>query len=346
MRTTVEEIAALVDGKIVKGPEDRELTNFGALEESQIEDLSFFGNAKYGEALQETSAGAVLVPLECEITPVNSAVIEVENPIMAFDVVIRKFGIEDPALVPGIHPSAHIASDVEVDASSTQVSAGVVIESGCKIGKGSIIGATSTIGADSVVGNDCRLYSQVALREGSILGNRVILHSGVVIGADGYGYEFVDGKHVKIRQAGNVEVHDDVEIGANTTIDRARFGSTVIGEGTKIDNQVQIGHNAKIGKHCLIVAQTGISGSSRLGNYCVVAAQSGIAGHLNIADKTTLGGRAGVIANIDEPGGTYFGYPAKAMKETLKIQMYQKKIPSLVKRIKELEARVNGLESS
>tara|TARA_R110002096_G_scaffold200639_9_gene384693 strand:- start:4884 stop:5924 length:1041 start_codon:yes stop_codon:yes gene_type:complete len=346
MRVSVNEIAKLVEGKILRGPEDRNLTNIGALEEAQPEDLSFFGNAKYGDALRQTSAGAVLVPLDCDIEPEGAAIIAVENPVLAFDVVIRKFGVEDHVLEPGIHPSAHLAPDVELDASAVQVGPGVVIESGCRIGDGTIIGANSTIGMNSTIGTECRLYAQVALREGSVIGDRVILHSGAVIGADGYGYEFVDGRHMKIRQAGNVEIHDDVEIGANTTIDRARFGSTVIGEGTKVDNQVQIGHNAKIGKHCLIVAQTGMSGSSQLGDYCVVAAQSGIAGHLSIAAKTTLGARSGVIADIHEAGGTYFGYPAKAMKDVLKLQMYQKKIPSLLKRVKELEARVKEMESS
>ncbi|MEO0447416.1 MAG: UDP-3-O-(3-hydroxymyristoyl)glucosamine N-acyltransferase, partial [Verrucomicrobiota bacterium] len=182
------------------------------------------------------------------------------------------------------------------------------------------------------------------LREGAILGARVVLHSGCIIGADGYGYEWKDGRHGKIRQAGIVEIGDDVEIGAGTTIDRARFGSTVIGEGTKIDNLVQIGHNAKIGKHCLIVAQAGLSGSCRLGENVTMAAQGGVAGHVTVGDGAILGGRAGVIADA-EGGGTYFGYPAKPLKEWSYQQMQGKKIPKLVKRLAELERRLAEIEA-
>ncbi len=345
MKISVQDLAALVGGTILAGPEDRILTSFGSLEAADGDSLSFFGNPKYVETLKETQAGAVLVPLACEVCLPDVTLIGVENPIMAFDVVVRKFGVTDAPFEPGIHPTAWISEDVALDPTNIQVGPGAVIESGCNIGEGTLVGANSTVGRNSVIGKECRLYQQVVLYEGSELGDRVVLHSGAVIGADGYGYEFEEGRHKKILQAGNVQIHNDVEVGANTTIDRARFGSTIIGEGTKIDNQVQIGHNVRIGKHCLIVAQVGISGSSRIGDYVVVAAQSGIAGHLTIADKTTLGGRCGVIANIDQPGGTYFGYPAKPLKDSRRQQMFQKKIPTLVKQISQLEERIQQLEA-
>ncbi len=346
MKITAQEVAKLVGGKLTSGPPERILTNFGALEDSGPEDLSFFGNAKYADAFRKTAAGAVLIPADCEISPeTRAALIAVENPVMAFDVVVREFGIEPAEIQPGVDPTASVAADAQFDETAVEISAGAVVENGVEIGPGTWIGPNSTIGRNSTIGADCQIHALVALREGSVLGDRVILHSGVVIGADGYGYEFANGRHEKIRQAGIVELHDDVEVGANTTIDRARFGSTVIGAGTKIDNQVQIGHNVKIGKHCLVVAQVGISGSARIGDGVVLAAQTGVAGHINVADRTTLGGRSGVIANIDEPGGTYFGYPAKPMKETLRREMHQKKIPALIKRIAELEARLAEMDA-
>ncbi len=213
---------------------------------------------------------------------------------------------------------------------------------GASIGRGSRIGAGAYVGEGVEIGDDCVIGPNVTLCQGCLVGNRVILHPGVVVGADGFGFEFDQGRHRKIEQLGIVRIGDDVEIGASTTIDRARFGETVIGEGTKIDNQVQIGHNVLIGKHCIIVAQTGISGSTRIGDYVVLAAQCGVAGHLTIADRVTFGGRSGVISSIDEPGGTYFGYPARTLKEDRRDSMRVKQLGNLLKRVKDLEARMAG----
>jgi UDP-3-O-[3-hydroxymyristoyl] glucosamine N-acyltransferase len=175
-----------------------------------------------------------------------------------------------------------------------------------------------------------------------VIGDRVKLHPGVVIGADGFGFELTEGRHHKIEQLGIVRIGNDVEIGASTTIDRARFGVTEIGDGTKIDNQVQIGHNCIIGKHCIIVAQTGISGSTRIGDYVTLAAQCGVAGHLTIADGVTCAARCGVISSITEPGGTYFGYPARPIKDDRRDAMHIKQLGTLLKRVKDLEARIGG----
>jgi UDP-3-O-[3-hydroxymyristoyl] glucosamine N-acyltransferase len=178
--------------------------------------------------------------------------------------------------------------------------------------------------------------SNVTVRDRCVLGDRVILQPGAVIGADGYGYEFSGGRHVKIDQVGIVEIGDDVEIGANTTIDRARFGKTTIGEGTKIDNLVQIGHNCVIGKHCLIVAFCGISGSTRLGDYVTMAGQVGTVGHITIGDKATVTGRAGVTTSL--PGGqVYSGRPAKPFREEMKLRAQVRRLPKLVERVKALE---------
>jgi len=343
MEIRVMEVVEMVGGRLAAGSPDRVLSGFGALDQSGEGDLSFYGNPKYQEAFQASRAGAVIVKTGTTNGPEGAALIEVENPALAFDVVVRRFGAPEVPFVPGVHATACVAPDAEFDPARVSIGAYVVVESGCKIGNGTRLCPQVVVSQGASLGEDCLIYPHVAIREGSKIGNRVIIHAGTVVGADGYGYEFSGGRHVKIRQAGIVEIHDDVEIGANCSIDRARFGSTVIGEGTKVDNLVQIAHNAKIGKHCLIVAQCGISGSATLGNYVTLAAQSGVAGHITIGDGAIMGGRSGVIASL-EGKQQYFGYPAKPMKEWARGEMYQKKIPSLLKRIAELEKRLAELE--
>lgn len=347
METSVAQIVELVGGELIAGPADRLLSGFEALDQAGGEDLSFFGNPKYADQFGETKAGAVFVDQQLPESPrpADSVLIAVENPVLAFDIVVRRFGAPEIEFEPGVHPTAVIADDVELDPAKVRVEPYAVIAAGAKIGEGSWIGPHASVAEGVELGESCRLYSHVSIREGTKIGKRVILHSGCVIGSDGFGYEFSEGKHLKIQQAGIVEVGDDVEIGAGTTIDRARFGSTVIGEGTKIDNLVQIGHNVRIGKHCIIVALTGIAGSVTIGDYVVFGAQSGVAGHLNIASQNQFAGRVGVIRDVTETGETFFGYPAKPIKEWSRNQMYQKKIPTLLKRISELEKRLKDLES-
>lgn len=344
METTLGEIAVLVGGEILRGDGTARLTNFASLDQADASCVSFFGNERYRDQLAATSAGAVLVPRgEGEsAAPETTALVAVESPVIAFDLVVRHFGVARPAFVPGVHPSAWVASDAELDPETVSVLPNASVLAGARVGRGTRIGAGAVVGEGAVIGEDCEIGPNTSIREGCVLGDRVILHAGAVIGADGFGFEFVDGRHRKIDQLGIVRIGDDVEIGASTTIDRARFGETVVGEGTKIDNQVQIGHNVVIGRHCIIVAQAGIAGSARLGDYVTLAAQVGVAGHLRIADRVTCGGRSGVIASIEEPGGTYFGYPAKPMKENLRDSMRVKQLGGLLKRVKALERKLDG----
>lgn len=337
MHTTVAEIISLVGGKLLQGLETSILTNFASLDQADRESVSFYGNDKYRDQLLATQAGLILLRAPDAATPGHCAVVSVDNPVVAFDLVLKRFGQGRIPLVPGISPHAVVMEGTTIDESTVEISPNATVCAGVRIGRGSRIGPGAVIGQDVRIGEDCEIGPNVTIREGCLIGNRVILHPGVVVGADGFGFEFVDGRHRKIDQLGIVRIDDDVEIGASTTIDRARFGETVIGEGTKIDNQVQIGHNCRIGKHCIIVAQTGIAGSARIGNYVTIAAQCGIAGHIEIADRVTLAGRSGVVSSIAEPGGTYFGYPAKPMKEVLRDNMRIKQIGALQKRVKELE---------
>lgn len=344
MKTTVGEIAKMVSGELLRGDASQLLRNFAALDQADASCVSFYGNPKYREALRSTRAGLVLLADAEAEAPEAGALVKVANPVLAFDQVIRAFGTLPPAFEPGIAEGACVHPEADCDPAQVSVAPNATIQGGAKIGRGTRIGPGAVVGEGVVIGEDCQIAANVTICHGSVLGNRVILHPGVVIGADGFGFELVNGRHCKIEQLGIVRIEDDVEIGASSTVDRARFGETVIGEGTKIDNQVQIGHNCLIGKHCIIVAQTGISGSTRIGDYVVLAAQCGVAGHLVIADRVTFGGRSGVIASIKEPGGTYFGYPARPLKEDRRNAMRIKQLGSLMERVRNLEARLGTAE--
>lgn len=343
MKTTVGEIAKLVEGTLLRGDVTARLTNFASLDQADASCVSFFGNPKYREQLAGTAAGLVLVPSSSVEAPQAKALVLVANPVIAFDSIVRLYGTTSPPFSPGIHETAFVHPEAQVDPATVSVGPNATVSRGALVGRGSRLGAGAVLGEEAVVGEDCDIAANVTIGQGCLIGNRVVLHPGVVIGADGFGFEFVEGRHRKIEQLGIVRIGDEVEIGASSTVDRARFGETVIGEGTKIDNQVQIGHNCFIGRHCVIVAQTGISGSTRIGDYVVLAAQCGVAGHLTIADRVTCGGRSGVIASIEEPGGTYFGYPARPFKEDRREAMRIKQLGSLFKRVKALEAKLGGV---
>lgn len=333
---TLSELAQWIDGDIVRGELDQSLTGMAALDAAGPQDVSFLGNVKYHQQFLETNAGAVIVPRGLLEGPKHAALIAVENPTLAFSVVVRHFAKASLKFSPGVHPRASVDSTASLNPENVKIHAGAVIMAGATIGDGSEIGPNCVVGEDVVVGRDCHFMANVSIRERCVIGDRVILQPGCVIGSDGFGYEFSGGRHIKIDQVGIVEIEDDVEIGANSTIDRARFGKTFIGEGTKIDNLVQIGHNVVIGKHCLIVSLTGISGSSKLGNYVTVAGQVGIAGHVSIGDKSMLAGRTAVTTNL--PGGaSYAGSPAHAYLDDMKLRAHFRRLPSLVSRVKKLE---------
>jgi UDP-3-O-[3-hydroxymyristoyl] glucosamine N-acyltransferase len=216
-----------------------------------------------------------------------------------------------------------------------------VLEDGVTVGANTVIGAHAYVGHEAKIGTDCLLAPRVTVGARSVLGNRVILHSGVVIGSDGFGFEMSGGRHVKVPQTGFVQLDDDVEVGANTTIDRARFGRTWIGEGTKIDNLVQIAHNVVIGKHSIIVAQTGIAGSAKLGNYVTMGGQAAVVGHVEIGDQVIVAARGGISKNV-APNQTMFGYVAMPMQEAKEQFVLARRLPKLFDRLKKLEQIVNS----
>ena len=333
---TLSELARLVDGDIVRSGLDGPLTGMASLDAAGPHDISFLGNDKYHGQFLVTQAAAVIVPRGETAGPPSTGLVAVDNPSLAFSDVIRYFSAKVAAFAPGVHPQAAVDPSAVLDPGTVRIHAGAVVMAGARLGDGCEIGPNCVIGEQVVLGQNCRIMANVTVRERCVLGDRVILQPGCVIGADGFGYEFHEGRHTKVDQVGIVEIGDDVEVGANTTIDRARFGKTMIGEGTKIDNLVQIGHNVIIGKHCLIVSLTGISGSTQLGNYVTVAGQVGIVGHVTIGDNTILTARTGVSVSI-EGGQTYGGKPAMPMREQLKLEVLVRRLPKLVERVKALE---------
>jgi UDP-3-O-[3-hydroxymyristoyl] glucosamine N-acyltransferase len=343
---TLQQMAALVAGEIRRGDPGVRLTGINSIAEAGPDEVTFLGNDRYAPALKTTRAAAVLVAANFEVAPGDGpALVAVANPTLAFSAVVRHFTPEPLPFQAGVHPSAQVDAGARFNPERVCIGPCAVVEAEAEIGDGCSIHAGAFVGRGARLGEGCVLHAGSTVRERCLLGRRVIVHSGTVIGSDGFGYEFIDGRHLKIEQVGIVEIGDEVEIGACTTIDRARFGCTVIGEGTKIDNLVQIGHNVRIGRHCVIVSQVGISGSTRLGDYVTVAGQVGIAGHLEIADRVVLLAKAGVTKSLTEPGA-YTGFPAKPLLEGRRLLTLPGKIPDILDRLKKLEKRLAALEAA
>ena len=342
---SLSELAERIDGKTICGKAGSFFSGMAALDAAGPEDISFLGNEKYLPQFLATKAGAVIVPTGHDFSTAGPALVEVANPTLAFSAVVKHFAETAKAFSPGIHPSAFVDPSATLDPEKVCILPGAIVMAGASIGDGSTIGANSIVQGEATVGTDCQIGSGVTIRERCTLGARVIIQPGAVIGSDGYGYEFSEGRHVKIDQVGIVEIHDDVEIGANTTIDRARFGKTVIGEGTKIDNLVQIGHNVTIGKHCLIVSQSGVAGSSHIGDYVTIAAQCGVVGHVSVGSKSILSARTGVTTSL-EGGQVYSGKPAIPIREDTKFQAHVRRLPNLLARVKSLETAVKNSSSA
>lgn len=336
---SLAELADRIDGTIIRGEASSLFSGMASLDAAEPGDISFLGNEKYLPQFLTTKAGAVIVPEGHDFPPGSPSLITVGNPTLAFSAVVSHFAALSTSFTPGIHPSAFVAPSAQLDPEKTSIGPGACILDGATIGQGTTISANAVIHPHVTIGSHCKIGSNVTIRERCTLGDRVIIHPGAVIGSDGYGYQLVDGRHLKIDQVGIVVIGDDVEIGANTTIDRARFGKTIIGEGTKIDNLVQIGHNAIIGKHCLIVSQSGIAGSAILEDYVTLAAQSGVAGHITIGAKSILTSRTGATTSLDG-GIIYAGKPAIPMREDTKIMAHVRRLPKMLNRIKALEKRL------
>jgi UDP-3-O-[3-hydroxymyristoyl] glucosamine N-acyltransferase len=339
----LSEVAEKTGGRL-DGDGDTDIRGVAGISEAGEGEISFIANPRYAAEAAVTKAAAVIVAEDWN-SACPAPLIRTKNPDEAFAKAAALFYTPPPRPANGIHPSAVVAADAEIG-ERVSIGALCVIESGAKIGAGTVILPQCYIGRKAVLGEDCWLYPQVSLREEVRVGKRIIVHNGTVIGSDGFGYS-VDGQGVrtKIPQIGIVEIGDDVEIGANVTIDRARFGKTRIGNGVKIDNLVQIAHNVIIGDHVVVIAQVAIAGSVHIGNKVIIAGQAGVAGHLRIGDGVVIGAKAAVTKDV-EAGAYMIGVPAMPAAKFKRTQAGMLLLPKLKVRVTELEARIRKLEQS
>lgn len=340
MKLTLGKIAELIGGKLVGDP-DIVITGISGIKESKPGDITFLANSKYASLLKDTQASAVITSRE--ITEASKPLIKTVNPSLAFAKVVEIVVPNSVKLPKGIHPTAVISSTVNLG-KNVAVGAYAIIEEGAQIGDDTVIYGTCYVGYHTKIGKNCLIYPNVSIREKVEIGNKVIIHSGAVIGSDGFGFAEVGGVQEKIPQIGTVIIEDDVEVGANVTIDRARFDKTVIGKGTKIDNLVQIAHNVIIGENCTIIAQSGISGSTTLGKNVILAGQVGLVGHIHVGDGVIAAAQAGITKSV--PAFTKVsGYPAKPHDTAKRVNACIQKLPQLYKKIRELEKKVAELEN-
>lgn len=339
MEYTAAHIAQHLAGDVIGDP-TVQLRGFSASDRARDGDLTFAETEAHFAAAESSAATAILAA--GSFTSERKPVIRVKNARIAAARVLPLFYPPDE-FAAGIHPSAVIASDASVHPSA-HIGPNCVIASGAVIGERSALLGGNHVGKNCRIGDDVRLFPNVVVYARTQIGNRVAIHAGTVIGSDGYGYVFDEGRHRKILQIGVVTIGDDVEIGANCAIDRAALGATVIGAGTKIDNLVHVAHNVTFGQHCLIMGQCGFAGSTQFGNYCVIASQTGVAGHLKIGHQVTVGGKSGVTKDVEDKQ-TVLGYPAVPDKQAKRQWIALQQLPELLGRMRDLEKQVAELKA-
>lgn len=338
---TLARIAEHVGGSL-EGSSDVSITGLAGIEEAGPGDLTFVANPKYRSALESTQAAGVLVSPDLECPP-GLSLVRVEDPYAAMMRVLMLFDPGPPPVEEGVHSTAVVAPDAELG-EGVGIGPHVVVEAGTRLGRGTRVGPLCFIGAGAETGEDCYLHARAYVGRGCRLGDRVILQPGVVLGSDGFGYAPVEGRYHKIPQLGIVEVADDVEIGANTCIDRGTMGATRIGRGTKIDNLVHIAHNVAIAEDCALSGQLGVAGSARIGKGVRTGGQVGIAGHIRVGDGVSIAGQAGVTRNVPE-GESVSGYPARPHREALRLEAHLRRLPELNRRLRALEDRARSEEN-
>jgi UDP-3-O-[3-hydroxymyristoyl] glucosamine N-acyltransferase len=337
---TTADLVAFLQPRAKRGATTETIRGIAALVDAQPGDLSFLGNSKYRNEVVSTVASVVLLPADYAGEPKpNQLFLLVDNPSLALARLCSHLEQQLwPRPAPGVHATAHVAPGASVAATAT-IGPFCLIEDGAVVGERTHLQAQVFVGRGARIGDDCWFMPGTIVAAECVLGCRVRLQPGVVIGSDGFGYEFVAGRHEKVPQVGTVVIENDVEIGANTTIDRARFSRTVIGEGTKIDNLVQIGHNVVIGKHCLICGQAGISGSTTLEDYVVLGGQAGLAGHITLGRGAQVGAQAGVPSDL-AAGATVRGSPSLPYMIEQRLTVLRNRLPELFRRVGAIEEQL------
>ncbi|MBI5059080.1 UDP-3-O-(3-hydroxymyristoyl)glucosamine N-acyltransferase [candidate division KSB1 bacterium] len=338
---TTAQIAALVGGT-VRGSEATVISGLAKIEDAGPHDLTFLNNTKYLRYLEATEAGAVLIApgmADCACTR-----IEVADPYHAFQRLLELFYPQRQWVAAGVHPSAVIDPTARLEA-DVRVGALCYVGPGTVVGRGTVLYPHVVIAADVNLGVDCRIHSRVTIREGVQLGDRVVVQDGAVIGSDGFGFAPGDSGYQKIPQLGRVVIGDDVEIGANTTIDRATLGETTIGSGTKLDNLIQVAHNVRIGSHTVIAAQTGVSGSTRIGDNCRIGGQVGLVGHLRIGDGVGIAAQSGVASDVAD-GEIVAGSPSRPHALWKRIEAAVTRMPELIRRVRRLESTLTDEQTN
>ncbi len=341
---TTGELAARL-GAELEGDASVLVTGVADLKAARAGQVSFAGHPKYLPAVASSGATAVIVPKAAQVEAPRPALLRVADADAAFAAACALFAPERVVQPRGVHPQAWVSPEAKLG-SEVSIGAFAVVEAGADIGDGTTLYPQTYVGHEAKLGRDCLLYPLASIRERCVLGDRVILHNGAVIGSDGFGYTVdAQGVRTKIPQTGIVVLEDDVEIGANTTIDRARFGETRVGKGTKVDNLVQIAHNCVIGDHSVLCSQVGLAGTTTLGRHVICAGQAGLAGHLTVGDGAVIGAQAGVPKDL--PGGQmYLGAPAVPRLEFGKSLAHVASLPKLKDKLKELEERLARLEQA
>lgn len=339
-KKTLNEVAELIGGTVENG-EGIIITGASGINEAREGDITFLADPRYAPLMESTAAAAVVVKSDWQVVT-DKPLVRVEHPTLAFSALLDLFGPPKITFPVGVHETAIVSPNATLG-KGVSIGPYAVIEDGAVIGDNTIIRSGVYIGHETRVGSGCHCYPNVVIRERCEIGDRVIIHCGTVIGGDGFGYVAIKQVHHKIPQIGKVVIEDDVEIGANVTVDRARFSRTIIREGTKIDNLVQIAHNCDIGEHSIVVAQVGISGSTVVGKNVILAGQVGVVGHVNIGDNTIIGAKGGVSRNVPA-NSFYIGIPAVEAKAFKKTHAATMRLPKLMAKVRELEEKVAFLE--
>jgi UDP-3-O-[3-hydroxymyristoyl] glucosamine N-acyltransferase len=341
---TLSDIAQILNCPSPSGP-TRSVTGVATLTEATADELSFLGSEKYLADFEKTQASAVIVQKRVKLPPNHGkSVLLVDDADLAVATILEKFAPPIPRPPVGRHHQAVVAPSASI-AEGARIGPNVFIGDDCRIGKNAVLHAGVYIGSDVTIGDDCEFFPNVVVRERVTIGHRVIIHAGAVLGSDGFGYRWDGSRHQKISQIGTVIIEDDVEIGSCTCIDRAKFATTRIGRGTKIDNLVQVGHNANIGPHCIITGQVGIAGSVKLGAGVVLGGQSAVRDHVTMGDGSAVAACSGVAEDVD-PKTIVSGLPALPHRQSLREQAALRRLPDLVVQIRKLQEELDALKKS